>query len=457
VRSYPSRTPSFFFSFKETGMIGLSLSRCVGIVAAATIGACPTMAAAAPLDAKAVGAEIQRKLDADYPQLDALYKDIHSHPEVAFHEVRTAALLAKQMRNIGFAVTEKVGGTGLVALYRNGPGPVIMVRTELDALPMEEKTGLSYASRTPGVAHACGHDAHMAWWVGTARILVAMKEKWHGTLMFVAQPAEEVLSGAKAMLKDGLFTRFPKPDYSFAAHVDPIPAGTIVIKDGVFTSSSTSMAITFHGRGAHGSMPSESIDPVVMGAHFVSDLQSVVSREKDAAAFGVVTVGSFQAGTTAGIIPDHADLKLSVRANSPEVKHKLLDGVNRTANAITAMAGAPDSEITYLAEVDEINNDSKIAEQAENLLRSLLGNQVIFKSKNDRPHPASDDYSLFVKEGIPSLYYTIGSTDPKVIAEAKAKGTSVPVHHSPFFAPVPEPTIKAGVTALSLSVLMVAD
>jgi hippurate hydrolase len=213
----------------------------------------------------AAKARIDASLDKNYPELDALYKDIHSHPEVGFQEERTAAILAAKMRKLGFEVTEHVGKTGVVAVYKNGPGPVVLVRTELDALPMEEKTGLSYASRFQQTVdgkltftdHACGHDSHMAWWVGTAQALLAMKDQWHGTLVFIGQPAEEIISGAKAMLDDGLFTKFPKPDYAFAAHVGPGPVGEVSIKQGVVTSASDTLAVTFHGVGAHGSMPNE--------------------------------------------------------------------------------------------------------------------------------------------------------------------------------------------------------
>ncbi|MEA1650641.1 amidohydrolase [Nitrospirillum sp. BR 11164] len=257
---------------------------------------------------------VEAEVGADYGHLDALYKDIHSHPEVAYQEVRTAARLAKEMKALGFEVTEHVGKTGIVAIYRNGAGPTVMVRTELDALPMEEKTGLPYAStakttwngKETFVAHSCGHDIHMAAWVGTAKALLALKDQWHGTLMFIGQPSEEDVSGAKAMIDDGLFTRFPKPDLGFALHVAPAPAGTILYKAGVLSSTSDSLSVTFHGKGAHGSMPHQSIDPVLMAARFVVDVQGVISREKDPAAFGVVTVGAIQAGSAGNIIPDSA-------------------------------------------------------------------------------------------------------------------------------------------------------
>jgi amidohydrolase len=236
-------------------------------------------------------AAIGRSLDAQYGRIDALYKDIHTNPELSFQETRTAAKLAGELRALGFEVTEGVGKTGIVGLYRNGPGPTVMVRTELDALPLAENTGLPYASKakqmlrgaeTP-VMHACGHDIHMAAWVAAAKILVDMKDQWSGTLMFVGQPAEEAGGGAKTMVADGLFTRFPKPDYGFALHVGPGPFGTVSFKPGVINSTSDSFAITFNGKGGHGSRPHTTVDPVMMAARFIVDVQSVVSREKDSA------------------------------------------------------------------------------------------------------------------------------------------------------------------------------
>jgi amidohydrolase len=271
----------------------------------------------------------QTKVDAEVQTLilglETLYQEIHEHPEIAFHETRTAAVLAHQMRRLGFTVTEGVGGTGLVAIYENGRGPTMLVRTELDALPMKEATGLPYASQDPTADHSCGHDLHMAIWVGTAATLLEFKSAWHGRLMFIAQPAEEAVSGAKAMLADGLYTRFSKPDYALALHVDNEAAGHLVLKPGTFSSAVDNLQITFKGRGAHGSMPSESIDPIVMAAHFVSDVQSIVSREKNAAQFGVITVGSFQAGTAANIIPDNAVLQLTLRSYDPQVRSVLLE------------------------------------------------------------------------------------------------------------------------------------
>src|SRR5690349_806920 len=246
-------------------------------------------AAHAEFDTGKLRATIESSVESDYPKLDALYKDIHAHPELAFQEEKTAAKLAAEMRALGFEVTEKVGKTGLVAIYKNGAGPTVMVRTELDALPMEEKTGLAYAShdkttwvgREVFVAHSCGHDIHMASWVGTAKTLVGLKDQWHGTLMFIAQPAEEIGAGARAMLADGLFTRFPKPDVALALHDGPFTHGTVFYRSGVGSSAADGLEVTFHGRGGHGSAPHTAIDPVAIAARFIVDVQGVVSREKD--------------------------------------------------------------------------------------------------------------------------------------------------------------------------------
>src|SRR6266478_4759618 len=254
----------------------------------AALCAATFLPAHAEMDVARLKATIEKSVEADYPKLDALYKDLHAHPELAFEEVKTAARLAAEMRALGFEVTEQVGKTGRVAIYKNGDGPTIMVRTELDALPMEEKTGLPYAShdktnwhgRETPVAHSCGHDIHMASWVGTAKTLVGLKDQWRGTLMFIAQPAEEIVAGAKAMLADGLFTRFGKPDIALALHDGPGPHGTVFYRSGAGSSAADGLEITFHGRGGHGSAPHTTIDPVGIAARFIVEVQSVISREK---------------------------------------------------------------------------------------------------------------------------------------------------------------------------------
>ncbi|MET3517761.1 hippurate hydrolase [Pseudacidovorax sp. 1753] len=424
----------------------------------AVLAAC----AIAPASAQTVSPEkIQPLVNGMYGQLDALYKDLHANPELGFQEVRTAGKLAAELRALGFEVTEKVGRTGLVALYRNGAGPTVMVRTELDALPMEEKTGLPYASRAKAqwngretfVAHSCGHDIHMASWVGTARTLLALKDQWKGTLMFIAQPSEETVSGAKAMVDDGLFTRFPKPDFAFALHTSPSPYGFVGYRAGPVTSASDSLEITFKGRGGHGSAPHATIDPITMGAHFVSDVQTVVSREKDPGEFGVVTIGAFQAGTAGNIIPDTAKLSGTIRSYKPQVREKLLDGIRRTALASAAMAGAPEPEVRLGADssTGAVVNDQAVVDRTVAALRSQFGEARVVQVM---PITASEDFSVFTDAGIPSMFFFVGVTDPKDVAESMKKGGKpLPFNHSPFFAPVPEPSIKIGVQAMTSAVL----
>jgi hippurate hydrolase len=350
-----------------------------------------------------------------------------------------------------------VGKTGIVAIYRNGPGPLVMVRTELDALPMEEKTGLPYAStakqmwngKETFVDHSCGHDIHMATWVGAAKALVALKAQWHGTLMFIGQPGEEGVGGAKAMIADKLFERFGKPAMGFALHVGPDPAGEISYKAGALTSNSDTLAIQFNGRGGHGAMPSMTIDPILMAARFVVDVQSVVSREKDAAEFGVVTVGAIEGGSAGNIIPDHVNLRGTIRSYSPEVRRILTGGVQRTATAVAAMAGAPAPVVTISPTGDAVVNDAAMAERTGAVFKAAFGDNAI---KLDAPGAASEDYSAFIIAGVPSLFFGLGGADPAKIAEAKAKGTQVPGNHSPGFAPLPGPTIRAGVEAMTLAV-----
>jgi len=416
----------------------------------------------AEIDVTRLKGVIETAVESDYPRLDALYKDIHAHPEIAFQEVKTAARLAAEMRGLGFDVTEQVGKTGVVAIYRNGDGPTIMVRTELDALPMEEKTGLPYASRDKTswngretfVAHSCGHDIHMASWVGTAKTLVSLKDQWHGTLMFIAQPAEEIGSGAKAMLADGLFTRFPKPDFAFALHDGPGPYGFIFYRVGIGSSNSDSLAITFHGRGGHGAAPQQTIDPVVIAARFVLDVQSVISREKDPTEFGVVSIGAIHGGTAENIIPDDVRLFGTIRSYKPEVRTRMLAGIERTANAAAAMSGAPAPDIKITEGAKAVMNDPGVVATAEKVLKVAFGDRF----RTSPPGTPSEDFSEFVNAGVPSMFFNIGVYEPERVAAARdGSGPPLPSNHSPLFAPVPKPTIETGVTAMTLAVLSAFD
>ena len=367
-----------------------------------------------------------------YGQLDTLYKDLHANPELGFQEVRTAAKLAAEMRAIGFEVTEKIGKTGL---------------------PYASKAKATALGRETFVAHSCGHDIHMASWVGTARTLMALKDQWHGTLMFVAQPAEELVSGADAMLADGLFTRFGKPDFAFALHTSPQPYGTVGYNVGAVTSNSDALEITFKGRGGHGSAPDKALDPIVIAAKFITDVQTVVSREKDPFEFGVVTVGAVQAGSVGNIIPDQAVLRGTIRSYKPEVRAKLLDGVRRTARAAALMAGAPEPEVTLQQGGLAVVNAESVVSTTEAVLKDTLGAKNVFRVP---PITASEDFSAFVNQGVPAMFFFVGVSEPQQFMDSlKPGGKPLPFNHSPQFAPVPEPSIKTGVRAMSMAVLNV--
>jgi hippurate hydrolase len=358
-------------------------------------------------------------------------------------------------------VTEKVGKTGLVAIYHNGDGPGIMVRTELDALPMEEKTGLSYASRDKTtsegresfVAHSCGHDIHMASWVGTAKTLLALKDQWHGTLMFIAQPAEEIVSGAKAMLEDGLFTRFKKPDVAFALHDGAFPHGTIRYRTGIGSSISDALYIKFRGRGGHGAAPQMTIDPVVIASRFIVEVQSVISREKDPTEFAVVSVGAIHAGTVGNIIPDEATLFGTIRSFKPEVRAKVHAGIERMAKAAAAMSDAPPPEIRIEEGTKSVINDAAVVGAAEQALKAAFGDKIA----TSPPGTPSEDFSEFAAAGVPSMMFNIGVYDFEPWKAAMESGKPLPGNHSPLFAPVPKPTIETGVKAMTLAVLSAFD
>ena len=432
------------------------------LLASTALFAATLMPAHAELDVAHLKAVIETSVENDYPKLDALYKDIHAHPELAFQEVNTAANLAAAMREIGFEVTEKVGKTGLVAIYKNGDGPTIMVRTELDALPMEEKTELPYAShdkttwrgRETFVAHSCGHDIHMASWVGTAKTLVGLKDQWHGTLMFIAQPAEEITEGAKAMLADGVFTRFGKPDFGFALHDGAFAYGTINYRVGIGSSNSDSLEITFHGHGGHGARPERTVDPVMMAARFIVDVQSVISREKDPTEFGVVSIGAIHGGTAENIIPDDVLLRGTIRTFKPEVRAKMLAGIERTAKAAAAMSDAPAPEIKITEGAKAVINDPEVVMTAAKALKVAFGD----KFRSSPPLTPSEDFSEFVNAGVPSMFFNIGVYEPERVAAARnGTGPELPSNHSPQFAPVPKPTIETGIEAMTLAVLSAFD
>ncbi len=400
-------------------------------------------------------APTDNQLDAVFPQARTVYVHIHENPELSSEETQTAAYLAQQLRGLGYQVTEHVGGTGLVVLLKNGPGPTVMLRTELDALPVEEKTGLPYASRVRvkdqsghevAVMHACGHDLHMASLVGTAAVMSQTKTTWHGTLMLIGQPAEETISGAEAMIKDGLFTKFSKPDIGVALHVgNALPAGKVGITPGVYDSNADSLRITIFGKGGHGAAPQTTVDPIVLAAKTILALQTIVSREVKPGNAAVVTVGYIRAGTKNNIIPDHAELGLTVRTFSTEVRKQVLSAINRIVKAEAASAGAPrEPEIIEYEKTDSVYNDPALAERLKGVLESTLGKEHVI---TEGPIMPSEDYSYFVEQGVPSLYFSLGGADPQKYAEAEAKRQILPSNHSPFFAPDLDPALRTGIRA----------
>ncbi len=441
----------------------LAFAATIAVMSAAGM---PTALRAQQADGSAARQWIDPALAGRQDSLQSLYQDLHAHAELSFQETRTAAILATRMRELGFEVTEGVGRTGVVAVLRNGPGPTVMVRTDMDGLPLEEKTGLPYASRNRQVLngaetftmHACGHDLHMAWWIGAAELLNANRQRWSGTLVFVAQPAEEGLGGAQAMLADGLYERFPRPDFAIAAHTNNGPAGGVTVKDGIVSSGADGWEVVFHGRGGHGAMPSQTIDPVVMGAHFVTDLQSVVARERPEHSFGVISVGSFQAGSVANIIPDTATLRLTMRAFDPAVLALLNDGMRRTALAAAAMARAPAPDLIHLGGVAPLFNDSDLVARAMLVLEPALGDDVTYVAPHMPGAPPSEDFSLFLtgERPVPGLFLNVGTYAPQVLDDFARRAEPVPANHSPEFAPDPALAIAPGARALVLSVLSVA-
>ena len=390
--------------------------------------------------------------------LEALYKDVHAHPELSMQETRTASLAADRLRAAGYEVTTGIGKTGVVGLLRNGDGPTVMLRADMDGLPVEEGTALPYASKaqmkdregnTVPVGHMCGHDMHVTWLAGAAALFAQEREAWRGTLMAVFQPGEETAEGAQAMIDDGLFKHFPKPAVVLGQHVMVGPAGAVAGRTGAITSAADSLQIRLFGRGAHGSMPQSSIDPVVMAAATVMRLQTIVSREVAAAEAAVVTVGALQAGTKENVIPDEAIIKLNVRTFDEGVRKRVLAAIERIVNAEAAASGAPrPPEITTLDHYPlNLNDAGATARVAEAFRRHFAAERV----RETGPAPASEDFGSFGTEWhVPSVFWFVGGTDPDVYAKAKEAGrlNELPVNHSPLFAPVIHPTLQTGVEAL---------
>ncbi len=401
---------------------------------------------------------ILAKLSALLPALETTYKDIHAHPELSMQEERTAGIAADRLRNAKFEVTTGVGKTGVVGVLRNGEGPTVMMRADMDALPVLEATGLPYASNvsaadrdgnTVPVMHACGHDMHVTWLVGVSTLLAQARDAWRGTAMAVFQPAEETAEGAQAMIDDGLFERFPKPDVVLGQHVMSMPAGVLAWRAGVVTSAADSFQIRLFGRGAHGSMPEASIDPVVMAASTVLRLQTIVSREVAPAEAAVLTVGALQAGTKENVIPDEAIIKLNIRTFDEGVRQRVLAAITRIVNAEAAASGAPrPPEITPLDRYALVSNDSESTHRVVDAFREHFPADRVQETK---PASASEDFGCFGSQWhSPSVFWFIGGIDERTYGTAKAAGklAEIPTNHNPRFAPVIHPTLETGVEAM---------
>jgi amidohydrolase len=391
------------------------------------------------------------------PDLESVYKDIHSHPELSMHENRTAGIAADRLRGAGYQVTTGIGKTGVVGVLQNGEGPTVMLRADMDALPVREATGLPYASNVSAdengksvpVMHACGHDMHVTWLIGAATLLAKNRNAWRGTLMPLFQPAEETGAGAQAMIDNGLFQRFPKPNVILGQHVMVGSSGDIGTRSGVITSAGDSFEIRMFGRGAHGSMPQASIDPVVMASATVLRLQTIVSRELAPTDAAVVTVGSLQAGTKENVIPDEAVIKLNVRTFDENVRKRVLAAIERIVNAEAEASGAPKKpEITPLDHYALVKNDPGATKRTVEAFRSYFSADHV---KDIQPITASEDFGSFGTEWqVPSVFWFVGGTDPDTYQKAKKAGKlgDLPTNHSPRFAPVMHPTLEAGVEAL---------
>lgn len=426
---------------------------------------CSAIALSALISAQAE-TELQTKISKDYKHLEELYTHLHQNPELSFFEVNTAKRLAQELNALDFVVTEEVGRTGLVGVMENGEGPTILVRTDLDALPVPEQTGLPYASQvvatgvdgtTSPVMHACGHDVHMTVWTGVARQLASMKDKWKGTLVMVGQPAEERGAGARLMLLDGLYKRFPKPDYNLALHVNSaLPAGKIAYSKGYALANVDSVDITVQGIGGHGAYPNTTKDPVVLASQIVVALQTLVSREISPLEPGVVTVGSFHGGSKHNIISDEVKLQLTVRSYSDEVRDQLLDGIKRIARGQAISAGLSEDKYPIVKIKDERTpstfNTPSLVDMALPALTAAVGSENIVEVD---PVMGGEDFSEYGRtvDRIPSFIFWLGAVNEDVYAQSVANDTALPSLHSPFFAPDAEPTIKTGVNAMTEAVL----
>lgn len=410
---------------------------------------------------------VAQRLDADYPALATYYKDLHAHPELSLMEEHTSAKLAAQLRAAGFEVTEKFGGYGVVAVLKNGPGSTLLVRTDLDALPVAEETGLPYAStvhtkdpsgREVPVMHACGHDIHMTCLVGVAHQMAALRDHWHGTLILIGQPAEELGLGAQAMLDAGLFHKFPKPDFALALHDSAtLPVGVVGTTAGYALANVDSVDVTVRGIGGHGAAPQTTKDPIVLAARIVGALQTIVSRELKPTDPAVVTVGSIHGGTKHNIIPSEVKLQLTLRSYGDKVRAHLIEAVKRICRGEAIAAGLPDNLMPIVTVHDDeftpsVYNDPALTRRVHAAIAGWLGADAV---RSIEPEMVSEDFSLYGRtpEKVPICFFRIGAVAPEKIAESERTGVPLPGLHSAKFAPVPEPTIKTGVTAMTAAAL----
>ncbi len=402
----------------------------------------------------------------ELPSLVALYKELHANPELSMHESETAARIAKELREAGLEVTEKVGGHGIVGVLKNGDGPVILVRTDLDGLPVKEQTGVPYAStklvkddlgREVNVMHACGHDIHMASFIGTARALVKLRDQWSGTVVVIGQHAEERVLGARLMLRAGLFSKFPKPDKALALHcASDMAHGTVGIVEGYALANVDTIEIVVKGVGGHGSMPHLSKDPIVLASQIVLALQTIVSREVKPGDPAVVTVGSIHGGTKSNIIPDEVRLQLTLRSYQTDTREKLITSIKRIVKAQAESANMPADKMPEVIVSDDrasaLYNQPALCAEVRRAFETALGREQVLTRE---PVMGAEDFSEYgmTKEKVPLCMFWLGTQPPALVAEAKTKGTTLPSLHSPFFKPVPEPTIETGVKAMTSAVL----
>jgi amidohydrolase len=425
------------------------------------LAACPAFAQDSPR--KADSARIQKAIDGEHDSLIALYKHIHAYPELAFQEEQTAARLAKELRQAGFTVTEKIGGTGIVGVLKNGVGPTIMVRADMDALPIVEQTGVAYASKIRtrdrdgldvGVMHACGHDMNVASLVGTARVMSTIKDRWKGTLILIGQPAEEIGAGARAMLQDGFLQKFPRPDFALALHCDGrFATGHVNYREGQMQANVDSVDIIVKGKGGHGAAPHTTIDPIVIAARIVLDLQTIVSRERNPLEPTVVTVGAIHGGTKHNIIPDECKMQITVRTMNDAARKDVLESIARIAKAASLAAKAPEPAVKVRTEsfTPALINEKELTHKMVGLFKDVLG--------PDRVHErgmsmGGEDFSQFTRAGIRTFYWHLGTSPAEAVAASKMSGGKALANtHSPFYAPMPNPTLRTGVLTMSMAIL----